>query len=307
MLSFRRIGAVYVLVLMIAVFGIWIPTTFLSTITALTIFNEQAITALVALSLVVPLAAGVFDLSVGYNMGLAAVVVAWLLANTTVSPPVAIILTLLVSLCVGAINGAIVVLLRIDSFIGTLASGSLLLGAILALTGNVQIVNRVDSLTPYSESSLFGYTVPVFYALALGIALWYVMEHTRTGRYVYATGFGPDAARLAGIRVGRLRFLSLLTSAVISGSAGILITARIGVGSPTVGPSYLLPAFAAVFLGATQLKPGRFTAWGTLLAVLLLGTVTVGMSLAEVPPWLPYLFNGLALIAAVAAAGRRRH
>ena len=118
------------------------------------------------------------------------------------------------------------------------------------------------------------------------VAIWYLLEHTATGRRLYATGFNPDAARLAGVRVDRLRFVSL----VASGDAGRRHRDRPRVDRSAAarrraGTPYLLPAFAAAFLGATQLKHGRFNAGGTIIAVLLLGTGVTGLALAAAPQW----------------------
>jgi ribose transport system permease protein len=306
-LSVRNIGALYVLLLICVVFALWVPETFLTWQTVKIIANDHAVTALLALSLIVPLAAGVYDLSIGYSMGLAAIVVAWLMAHTGVGVSTAIALAMLSALAVGLVNAVVVVVIGIDSFIATLATGALVEGMIIAISGNVEILPRTGALSSISNWNVALVSLPVFITLAIAVLLWLFLEHSETGRYVYATGFGSEAARLSGVRIDAIRFGSLLISSGIAGIAGVLVTGRVGVGSPTIGPPYLLPAFAAAFLGATQLKPGRFTAWGTLLAVALLGTVTVGLSLASVPAWVPFFFNGFALIAAVGLARTSRN
>lgn len=304
--SVRNIGAVYVLFAVCVIFGIWVPSLFLTWDTVKIIANDQAITALLALSLIVPLAAGIYDLSIGYIMGLSAIMVAWLIAHTSMNVGFAITVAILCALGVGVVNALVVVVARIDSFIATLATGAVIEGTIIAASGNIEILPTDDSLSSIVNWNVGLVSLPVFVTLGVATLLWLFLDHTESGRYVYATGFGAEASRLAGVRTDVIRFGSLLASATIAGLAGVLVTGRVGVGSPTIGPPYLLPAFAAAFLGATQLKPGRFTAWGTLLAVVLLGTVTVGLSLASVPAWVPYFFNGAALIAAVGLAGTRR-
>ena len=137
--------------------------------------------------------------------------------------------------------------------------------------------------------------------LALAIALWLFMEYTPTGRRLYATGFNPDAARLANIKVNKLRFCSLLTSAALAGFAGVMLASSLSSGDPTAGTSYLLPAFAALFVGATVFKAGRFNAWGTIVAVLMLGTGIVGLGLVAAPLWADDMFTGVVLIAALSA------
>ena len=156
------------------------------------------------------------------------------------------------------------------------------------------------------QTNIGGVTLGVLYCAAVAVAIWYLLEHTATGRRLYATGFNPDAARLAGVRVDRLRFASLVASGGLAGATGIVLASTLGSGSPTAGTPYLLPAFAAAFLGATQLKHGRFNAGGTIIAVLLLGTGVTGLALANAPQWAGDMFVGVVLIAALALTGIQR-
>ena len=282
-LSFRNIGAVYVWIVLILIFTIWKPSLFPTAQTAKSILNQYAITGLAALSVVMPLAAGIFDLSIGSTIGFAGVFVGWSLNTLKLPAPAAILLTLVAGLTIGLFNSLVVVRMRIDSFIGTLATGSLVQAFISFVTGDntINSVKLAGAFTTMSQGTFGGVIYPVYYALALAILLWLFMEYTATGRRLYATGFNPDAARLANIKVNKLRFCSLLTSAAISGFAGVMLASSLSSGDPSAGTSYLLPAFATLFVGATVFKQGRFNAWGTLVAVLMLGTGTVGLGLVE--------------------------
>jgi ribose transport system permease protein len=307
-LAFDRIGAVYVWLGIIVLFTLWVPETFPNLATAKQILNANAITALAAMSITIPLAARVFDLSFAFVITLTGVVVAHLIAKNGIPLVPAIALGLAVGLGVGVINAVVVVVMRIDSFIATLATGSLIAALITMVTNEVPITDAKlgEGFAKIGQTSVDGVTLGVLYCAVAAVAIWYLLEHTATGRRLYATGFNPDAARLAGVRVDRLRFLSLVASGGLAGATGIVLASMLGSGSPTAGTPYLLPAFAAAFLGATQLKHGRFNAGGTIIAVLLLGTGVTGLALANAPQWAGDMFVGVVLIASLAVTGLQR-
>jgi ribose transport system permease protein len=153
---------------------------------------------------------------------------------------------------------------------------------------------------------VLGIPIVVYYLVGLALIVWYVMEATPLGRHLFATGANPEAARLSGVPTGRLVWGSLVASAVVAGIGGIVYGAKIGSFSNTFGPPLLFPAFAAVFLGSTQFK-SRANVWGTILAVYTLAFGVKGLQLAFAGGvyWITPLFNGLALIIAVAVASRR--
>jgi ribose transport system permease protein len=306
-LAVDKIGAVYVWLAIIAVFSLWVPETFPNMTTAKQILNANAITGLAALSVTIPLAARVFDLSFALNMTLCGVAVTHLVVDGMPLVP-AVLVGVLIGLAVGLINATVVVVMKIDSFIATLATGSLIQALVTMVTNDTPISDAklAGAFSKIGQTTISGITLPVLYFAIVAVGIWYLLEHTATGRRLYAVGFNPEAARLAGVRVARLQFLSLVTSGVLSGAAGIVLASILGGGSPTAGTPYLLPGFAAVFLGATQLKNGRFNAGGTVIAVLLLGTGVTGLGLANAPQWSGALFVGIVLIAALTVTGLQR-
>jgi ribose transport system permease protein len=308
LLGFRNIGTIYVIIIIILVFSFWSPQVFPTLGTVKQVLNTSAITGLAALAVVIPLSARVFDLSFAYTMSLTGCITAYLMTQVSMPAVWAIFIALAASLLVGVVNGIVVVKMKIDSFIGTLATGSLVQAFITMFTNDTILTGSQLSggFERIAQQTVGGVTLQVIYALILTIVLWYLMEHTPAGRQIYATGFNYDAARLANIRVDRIRSLSLLSSSFIAGIAGIVLAASIGAGSPTAGISYLLPAYAAAFLGATQFKGGRFNALGTIVAVILLGTGSTGLEIAGAPPWASAMFTGVVLIAALSASGFQR-
>ena len=306
-LGLDNYSGLYVWALVIIAFSIWEPTTFPTLLNVRVLAGNQAITAILALSLVVPVAAGVFDLSVAGILGFALMAVAWL-QQEHVNAVLSVVLVVALGAVIGMVNGLIVVRLHVDSFITTLGMSSILAAAAYAVSGGQQITGVFSStFENLGQRLVGGIPITFIYMIVLAAVLWYVLEYTSVGRYIYAAGGNPQAARLAGVRVERLIFSSFLTSGTLAALAGVILAAQIGTADVSSGPPYLLPAFAAVFLGATQIRAGRVNVIGTLVAIFLLATGVTGLQLAGAPVYVEDLFNGAALIVAVALAVRSRN
>jgi ribose transport system permease protein len=301
-LSFRRLSAVYIFIALFIIFSIWVPHTFLALATWRSLLDGQALTALAAVALLLPVAAGAFNLAIGAEIGFASILVSWLLVDHGVSVPLAVVLTILMGAVVGGVNALLAGVFKIDSFIATLGMGSILLACAAWLSKSAQILNLPNGFASFSTDKVFGITTTVYVMLAVAIIVWYVLEKTPLGRRVYATGGNEAAARLAGVRTTAVVVGAFVSCGVIAASVGLLLASQLGTGDPTEGPSFLLPAFTAVFLGSTQFRAGRFNVWGTIVAVYVLAVGVTGFQLAGAPVWIPDMFNGVALILAVGLA-----
>jgi ribose transport system permease protein len=244
-----------------------------------------------------------YDLSVGATMSATGITVAWLLIHEQWHTLPAILAAMLLALLIGLINATLVVVVRISSFIGTLAMSAVLLAYSSWRSNQEQLTGFPSSFEHFGTRSVIGgVQEQVFFVLIIAVILWFVIEHTASGRFFQATGASEDASKLAGIRTARYQFISLVSSALIAGFAGIVLTATVNAGESDIGSPYLLSAFAAAFLGATQFK-GRFNVWGTVAAVWVLASGIEGVTLAVgSKPWLNNLFFGVALIAAVGSS-----
>lgn len=304
-LAFDKIGGVYVLVVIIIYFSLSAPDKFPTWDTARQVLNGNAIEAMAALALLIPLSAGVFDISIAYTMSFSGVIATYSIVNWGFSIVWAVLAGIAAGAVVGTVNGMVVVVMKIPSLIGTLATGSIIEAVITMITKGNSITSSqlVLGFSDIATRNVKGVTAPVFYAIAIALVIWFIHEHTATGRRLYAIGFNADAARLAGLRTQHLTFASLVIAGGIAGATGVVLASSIGAGSPSAGSSYLLSTFAAVFLGATQLKEGRFNAWGTMIAVLLLGTGVTGLALSGAAAWAQSLFIGIVLISALAVTG----
>lgn len=304
-LSPRNISAVYLLALIVVFFSLEIPDTFLTAQSFKSIINNGTVVGLVSLGLMVALATGVYDLSIGATLGFCGVMAGWLQGEQHVSLALALAGTMLVGVAIGSINAFMVVRVGIDSLIATLAMTSVLIGATSGLSNGQQISNLSKGFLDLAGRQLFGLSMAVYYLLALALVLWYLLEYTSLGRYLYATGGNRDAARLAGVPTDGYVAGSLIACSAVAAFAGIVQASVIGLASKDVGPQFLLPAFAAAFLGATQFRGGRFNVWGTLLAVYTLATGVKGLELWTQVFWLDEVFYGVVLALAVGIASYR--
>jgi ribose transport system permease protein len=296
-----RLGLVGVWIVVIAIFALLRPDTFFTTQNLQTTLSTQAVPLMVALALTPGLAAGEYDLSVGGVMGLSLVLVGFLNVEQGWAIVPAVLVALAAGVAIGAINAFFIVAIGIESLVVTLGMGTLLAGAALGIQ-SLPVSGVSESLVHVSRTNLFGVQLVFYYGLALVLVLWYVLSHTPLGRYLYFVGEGRNVARLSGIRVDAIRAGSLVAGSTISAAAGVFQAGLIGGADPTIGPTLLLPAFAAAFLGATAIVPGRFNPWGTFIAVYFLATGIVGLQLIGLSGWIEQVFYGAALILAVAAS-----
>jgi ribose transport system permease protein len=305
----ERYGLLVAWAAVAVLFGLLEPDTFLTTANAETIFGSQAVLVVLTLALLVPLTAGDYDLSVASVLTLSSMVVAVLDVEQGWPIGLAVVAALLVAAAAGAVNGALVVMLGAESLIVTLGTGTVMSGIALWISDSNTIGGIADALVdPVSSWELLGLPLAFYYGLVLCVALWYVLDLTALGRRLLFVGRGRTVARLSGVRVERVRFGALIASAVLSGIAGVLYAGTTGAADPSSGASFLLPAFAAAFLGATAIAPGRFNAWGAFVAVYFLVTGVTGLQLLGAESFVQQLFYGGALIVAVAisALARRR-
>ena len=302
----RRISAVYLLALFIILFGLLQPDTFLTDVTFTLIFRSGVVTCILALAFLVPLTAGAYDLSIGAVMALSLGLVIYLSINTDLPTPVTALIAIGAAGLSGAVSGFIVVKLHVNSFIATLGVSQVLAGAVLLLSNNTQLIGDLpDYWSNVGTTNLLGIPKVVYLLLLLALVMWYVLEFTPIGRYLLATGGNPEAARLAGVPTDRVLWGVFIASGVISGIAGVVFSMQSGLFSSSIGPGYLFPAVAAVFLGASQLSQ-RPNVWGTLIAyfALAFGIQGLALSTASASVWSQPVFQGVSLIIAVAVASR---
>ncbi len=294
----ERFGLVYVWLLLIIGCSLFVPSFFtLSTFQI--VLGSQATQIVLTLAVVVALLGGEFDLSVANVMAVTATAVVTL--NTDYGWPIGwtILAVVAAATAFGALNAFISVRIGVPSIITTLGSGTLLMGASNGWAGSAPRGGVDQRLVDLVSLDLYGLPLAIYATFAIGTALYYILEHTPVGRAFVFAGQNAEVARLAGIRVARMRAASLVWSAVLSAVAGILLVGITGASVPAVASGYLLPAFAGTFLGSTVIRPGRFNVVGVFVAIYFLVTGVTGLQLLGYTGWVNDVFYGASLVVAV--------
>ena len=209
-----KCSVLYLLALILVVFSLWIPETFLSTTTFKIVLGDQVVIGILGLAVLVPLTAGAFDLSAGAMLAFGLVIMSWFQQETQLNWVLAALIAIVACGAVGFLSGLIVVKFRVNSFIATLGMSQVLAAATLYISKNRQIVGVYSkSYLDFGRREVFGMPIVVFYLLILAFVIWYVIEHTPLGRHLLASGANPEAARLAGVRTDRMVWGSLVASA----------------------------------------------------------------------------------------------
>jgi ribose transport system permease protein len=305
---YQQYGLIPILIVILVAFAFIDPGTFLTSGNLKGILLVEIVPAIVAFAVLVPIMAGEFDLSVGYNLGLCSVVCAATAEKWGVSGGVAIALALLAGMTVGLVNGILVSVFRYGSLIATLGVGLAVSGIAVGLSGSRTLFEAIPPfLGKVTTTEHFGLASGIWLTLVIAIILYLVTSHTPFGRRLAATGANERVAQLAGVRTGAVKIIAFVTAGLLAAIAGLFEVGLTGGANPGYGANLLLPAFAAVFLGQTAIRPGNFNVWGTVLAILILTAGFSGLSLAGVPFWVEPVFDGLILLVAVFfARGRGR-
>jgi len=300
-LGLQRYAILIVFAALVAAFGIDIPSTFLSIGNLSNILGSQAVLFILVMAVLLPTLMGDFvDLSLGSSLGLSAMTLAVFNVQHGTNVVLACLAGIGAAVVVGLVNVFFVVYFDNDPFIVTLGTMTIVQGIIYIISGN----NDVGIVSTSLSNWIFGnnfLSIPLefYYGLAIFLVVWYVLSFTPVGQKSLVIGQSREVARLTGVRVNRMRSWAFILGAAIAGVAGIAYAATNGTVDPTAGSALILPAYAAVFLGATAIRPGRINALGALVAVYFLATGTAGLQLLGTQSYYRQIFYGAALVAAI--------
>lgn len=305
----ERYALVLLLILVAVFFAVYPGTagTFPTVANARNIAANEAILAIAAFAALIPLVAERFDLSVGATVSLSSIAAAKILTEMSLPLYVGVLAGVVLGLVVGLINGFLIAYLKANSLVITLGMSTVLLGIGTLWTGSLTLLGVPDTLTSFANGAFLGVPWPAWLLIIMAMITAAVLGLTVFGRQVLSIGSNESAAHLVGMPVARTILIAFAASGALAGLAGVLLLARTGSAAAGVGAGYTLPALAAIFLGSTTIKPGRFTVAGTLVGVFFVAISINGLTLAGAQDWVEPVFNGAAVVIAVSAAALLRN
>lgn len=302
MAAVSKYGTIIFMALMVIIFSVSAPKAFPSGKNFINILNQGALYSIIACGLTAVVIVGEFDMSFAYLASYAGVLVTGYLTNQHLPIPVAIMITLLICLVIGVVNGVLITKLKVNSVIATIGSGGIILGMNYLFSNGAPIVTGIPDAFLKMTKIRIGNVVPIniVYMLVIVAILWCILNLTELGQKIQAVGGNAKAAELSGINTSRIKIAAFCICSVCAGITGTLLASMIGSGTTNAADSYMMDSFAAVFLGSATLKDGEVHILGTLIGVFLVRIGFNGMSILGVDTYFQYIFRGAILVAAVA-------
>jgi ribose transport system permease protein len=274
-------------------------TVFLTTNNIMNVLRQVATNLYIACGMTMIIILGGIDLSVGSIVGLSGCVTAMLIAYNHWPIAAAVCAGLVVGLLSGAFNGIVISKTTIPPFIVTLAMMNIARGAGYVYTGGQPIRIMSESFNFIGSGYVGLVPVPVIYLIVIVVVSSFIMNRTKLGRYIYAVGGNPTAAKFSGIKNGRVLFFAYLFSGTMSAISGVVLASRMFSGQPTAGQSFEMVAIAAVVLGGTSMSGGVGKIGGTVIGALIIGVLNNGLNLLNINSFWQYIVKGVVILIAV--------
>ena len=298
-LNVQTLGIFGAAAIIFIVFGILSPS-FLTIGNLRDIAVSASINAIIGLGVTFVIITGGIDLSVGSIASLVGIVAATFMVSGGVAPILALLIGIVVGLACGTANGLLITRLKLPPFIATLGTMSVFQGLAYVTTDGKPVYNIPPEFVLMLNSYIGGIPVMILIVAAVGIFSWFLLRRTVFGENVIAVGGSEETAWLSGIRVNRVKVAVYALSGGLAGLAGLILVARINAAQTEGGSPYLLTAIAAAVIGGANLMGGEGRIGGTLVGALILGALTNGLVLLNVPSFYEQIVTGLVVINAVA-------
>lgn len=300
LLTFSKFGTIIGMAIMFLAFSIAVPRIFPTFRNIINIVNQASLSAIIAAGLTVALIVGEMDLSVAFVASFAGVLVTGLMVESGLPVWLAVIIVILIGATIGVVNGLIITKLKVNAVVATLGTGSIVVGLNYSYAQGVPIASGLpESFKQIALGRIFGIPNNILIMFFILLILWIFINRTEWGVQLRATGGNASASRLSGIRVDRIKIMGLAVTSACAALTGVLLASLIGSGTSAAADGYLMPAFAAVFLGSATLRNGDFHIVGTLIGVFFIAIGFNGLAILGVPTFVQYFFRGGILVLAV--------
>jgi len=294
-----NIGVLLGIIIICVVMSIITPV-FATSTNVFNVLRQVSINAIIAMGMTFVILTAGIDLSVGPICALSGMTAVVMIAVLGYPVWVAVLCALLVGMLCGAFNGVMVAKTGIPPFIVTMAMMSIARGMTFFVSGGQSIRVDVPAYNIIGTGFVFAqFSYPVLYAIIIFVVLWFVLNYTKFGRHVYAVGGNPETARFCGINIQRTKIIVFMLSGLLSAFAGVVLTARMFTGQPSMGDGFELDAIAAVVLGGTSMAGGKGRLGGTILGVILIGLINNSLNLLAVPFFMQMVAKGVVILIAV--------
>ncbi|MDQ2944169.1 MAG: ABC transporter permease [Candidatus Dormibacteraeota bacterium] len=285
-------------VLIVFTYLSFVSPVFFTTRNLLNVLDQCAIVGIIAAAGTLVLIAGGLDLSTAAVFAICGVIAGQLVPSVGI--PAALALGALAGAGFGLLNGLVSTVGRVNAIITTLASGIIIRGFALVLTGGALVRVLDPNFAALGRGVIYGVTSEVFVFLTFVAVIWFLLARTTFGRYAYAAGGNPEAARLSGVRVDRIRTITFVISGLAAATAGVLSASRVSTGQADAGMGLEINAIAAILIGGTSISGGEGAVWRTVFGLLLVILVGNGFNLLDVNPIWQQVFQGAVILGAVA-------
>lgn len=300
LLAISKFGTIIGMAIMFLAFSVAVPRIFPTFRNIINIVNQASLSAIIAAGLTVALIVGEMDLSVAFVASYAGVLVTGLMVESGLPVWLAVSIVILVGAVIGIVNGLIITKLKVNAVVATLGTGSIVVGLNYAYAQGVPIASGLpESFKQIALGRIFGIPNNILIMFSVLLILWVFINRTEWGVQLRATGGNASASRLSGIRVDRIKIMGLAVTSACAALTGVLLASLIGSGTSAAADGYLMPAFAAVFLGSATLRNGDFHILGTLIGVFFIAIGFNGLAIFGVPTFAQYFFRGGILVLAV--------
>jgi ribose/xylose/arabinose/galactoside ABC-type transport system permease subunit len=290
---------VYITLVSLVVLLSFLSPNFFTVGNGINILRQCAIYMVLAFGVTFVFIGGYIDLSVGYNICFSSVIFALLIVEAGVNIWIALFITVAVGAAIGAFNAFVVSVLKVNFFLATLGTMYLLRGAALVISNETPITGLPDSISIFGGITDFPIPPQVIIAAIVFIILVIVLNYTKLGRYTFAIGSNQRAARLSGVNVRGITFFDFMVAGACAALCGVIITARLKMGSATIVSGYELDAIAAVCIGGTSSGGGRGSLFKTMAGALTLTVMRVGLNILHITTATQYMVIGAIIIVVV--------